>query len=212
MKKKNTKKVYVILGIVAFCIYFLFTIVTSILNVVVYTPTSPMSWMLNLIKMFLANAYIIFYLIYQLVKKNKKADKILNIILLVVLLLLAISNVLSTISQLKFLIHYGGFVILQASYILRNGLGAIVLLLIAINVFGLILEKKKYPYKVFTILILVGLGVLLLLSGVSCVCSMAMNFNVRIILSGIFGFLETLMYLIYQTCYVLMIQENGKEI
>jgi len=209
---KSKRKVFSVIGVILFIVYFIVILIQNVMNMMSYPRNAAYMLIFSIVKNIILYGYVTFYLFYQALKKDNKTDKVLNIILIVIMGFMVIEDLRQLFSYITLLQHGYMTTIIVILMILRVVFSLIVDGLIGVSVFGLVLKNKKYPFKLFMILSLVGLGLLLLSSIGYDVTNILYQGNIRYVLFNILSYISGILFITAQVFLILVIHENKKEI
>ena len=209
MKKLLNPKIFAIITIITSIICLLLSIFLNIFNNPEYLRLTAV--LRNLISFVIyGNLFIIIYLIFFLIVKNKNS-KVLNILLLITLVISTVFGLFyGTISSIYKYITFAHaynrlFLIINIFITIFNILTVTVLKVLEILlVFG-ILTKKKLPYTIFTIIMLV---ITIINSFISIITIIP---YLRLLLSFI-NLFATIISLIYSCSFILFLYSSVKNI
>lgn len=219
-EKKNLKKIFSIIGIVAIGIYLLFYLIVG--NVNLFTNLKHgfsftiISNLWSIFKNILIYGFIGAYLIYELVKKSNKKDKVMNIILFVVFCIIALSNFAGIITRGSSIAKYSrslngmyiiSYVLDIISYIVKIGAFA----LFGINTMGLIINKKM-PIKILTFIILGLLALVFVIASISIILRIVGLFVIKNVLLSIGSLIINFSLLIAEGSLAYIIYDKFKNI
>ena len=218
-EKKDLKKIFSIIGIIAIGIYLFFYLITSGINLfsnlrLLGFSFSTISTLWSTFSNLVLYGFIGFYLIYEMIKKSNKYDKVINIILFVDFCILALSSFVSIINTISTLASIGShlngirifsYVINLFNHILRIGL----FVLFGINTMGIIL-KKKVPSKILTFIIWGLLVVILINSIISVILSLIGPLNVRIVLTSLGSLINSFSLSVGEACLAYLFYDKLK--
>ena len=214
MKKKQSNLIP-ILGIVSYGIYLLMYILLQVYNVSTgnyYYQTFFHTTILQLLKIFIIYGLMTAYMAINCSKKDKKKiNQIFSIILFIIAIILIISNLRSMISYLGIAIKYIGNKILVGLNLISQGIDVLACIMIAINLFGLMIQKK-FPYKVFMIITIALLGMNIIFGLGTSIYTTLLSANIREGITQLFSLITQVFFICFQIFYTLTIYKNGKEI
>lgn len=217
--KKDLKKIFLIIGIVAVGIFLLFSVISTTINIVsnitiIGLNSSIFSNIWSIFKTILIYGFMCFFLIYELVKKSNKRDKVINIIVFVVFCILALSSFIDIFKVIHTLTKYGHYyngirivscIISILSSFLKIGL----FVLFGINTMGLALNKNKAT-KVLTIIILSLIVLVFVNSLITTILNLIIASNIRNVLSTLSSSIASFALAIFQASLAYIIYNKIK--
>ena len=218
-EKKNLKKIFSIIGIVAIGIYLFFYLITSGINLfsnlrLVGFTASILSSLWTIFKNIVIYGFMCFYLIYEMIKKSDKHDKVFHIILFVAFCIIALSSFIGIINKISTLVKVGhylngikivGYIVDILNNILKIGLAT----LFGINTMGLVVNKKL-PTKILTFIIWGLLALILINSVISIIITLIGTINARIILVALGALINSFALSVAETCLAFILYDKSK--
>ncbi len=220
-EKKDLKKTFSIIGLIAVGLYLLFYLINNGINTfttisMVGFNASTLSNIWAAFRTIILYGFMCFYLIFEITKKDNKNDKTMNIILFVVFCIIVLSSIISIGKTISTLVNYSnrlngiiifGYILDIIIFIFKIGLSVI----FAINTMGLVVNKKM-PAKVFMIIIFVLIGIIFLNTIASIIIDLIVSFNFKFVLLSINSFICILALSAFEGSLAYILYEKSKAI